>query len=96
MVVERRRLFPRLDHLIESQHSADLHTWDLLLGSVVAGFVVLGLGKDAEKGRVTICGPVPESETANKNCHASEDRVEEIEGSNSRDANEIKQRALYA
>jgi hypothetical protein len=39
---------------------------------------------------------VPESETANKNCHASEDRVEEIEGSNSRDANEIKQRALYA
>jgi hypothetical protein len=39
---------------------------------------------------------VPESETANKNCHAREDRVEEIEGSNSRDANEIKQRALYA
>jgi hypothetical protein len=68
----------------------------LLLSSVVAGFVALGLGEDAKKGRVTICGPVSKSKGANKNGHASEDRVEEIEGSNSRDANEIKQRALYA
>jgi hypothetical protein len=68
----------------------------LLLGSVVAGFVALGLGEDAEKGRITICGPVSEGETANKNRDASEDRVEEVEGSNSRDANKIEQRPLYA
>jgi hypothetical protein len=68
----------------------------LLLGSVVSGFVVLGLGEDAEKGRVTICGPVSEGETANKNRHTREDRVEEIEGSNSRDANKIEQHPLYA
>jgi hypothetical protein len=68
----------------------------LLLGSVVAGFVALGLGEYAEKGRVTICGPVSESETANKNGRPGKDGVEEVEGSNSRDANEIKQRALYA
>jgi uncharacterized protein YcfJ len=68
----------------------------VLLGSVVAGFVALGLGEDAEKGRVTICGPVSEGETANKNHHASEDRVEEIERCNSRDANKIEQGPLYA
>jgi len=68
----------------------------LLLGSVVAGFVALGIGEDAEKGRVTICGPVSEGETANKDRHASEDRVEEIEGSDSRDADKIEHRALYA
>ena len=96
MVIERSRFFPRLDDLVESQHSADLHTRDLLLGSVVAGFVALGFGEDAEKGRVAICSPVSESKAADKNGHASEDRVEEIEGSNSRDTNEIKQRALYA
>jgi hypothetical protein len=68
----------------------------LLLCSIVAGFVALGFGEDAEKGGITICGPVSEGKTANKNRHASEDRVEEIEGSNSRDANKIEQRPLYA
>ena len=50
MVIERSRLFPRLDDFVESQHSADLHMRDLLLGSVVAKFVALGFGEDAEKG----------------------------------------------
>jgi hypothetical protein len=39
---------------------------------------------------------VAKSEAANENGRPSKDRVEEIEGSHSRDANEIKQRALYA
>ena len=61
-----------------------------------SGFCSARTGEDAKKGGVTICGPVSKSETAIKNGHASEDRVEEIEGSDSRDTNEIKQRALYA
>jgi hypothetical protein len=73
----------------------DLYTWDLLLGSVIAGLVPVGLGEDAKKGRVSICGPVAKSEAANENGRPSKDRVEEIEGSHSRDTNEVKQRAFY-
>ena len=80
MVIERSRVFPWLDDFIESQHSADLHTGDLLLGSVVAKFVALRFGEDSEKGGVAICNPVSESKAADKHGQSSKDGVEEIEG----------------
>ncbi len=95
MVIERSRVFPRLDDFIESQHSADLHTGDLLLGSVVAKFVTLRFGEDAEKGGVAICNPVSESKAAEKHCQSSKDRVEEIKGADGGDAHQVKQGALY-
>src|ERR1700730_16040643 len=94
MVVERSRFLPRFYDLVESQHSVDLHARDLLLGSVVAGFIAFGFGEDTEKRGVAICRPVPESKAADKNGYPCEKRVEEIEGCNTRDTNEVKQRAL--
>jgi hypothetical protein len=67
----------------------------LLLASVVAGFIALGLSQDAKKRRVTICRPVPESKPTDKNGYSGKKRIEEIEGSNARDTNEVKQSALY-
>src|SRR5579863_666147 len=75
--------------------SADLHTRDSLLASVVARFIALGFSQDAKKRRVTICRPVPESKPADKNGYSGKKRIEEIEGSNARDTNEVKQSALY-
>jgi hypothetical protein len=68
---------------------------DLLLGSVVAKFVALGFGEDAEKGGVAICNPVSESIAADKDGQSSKDGVEEIEGADGGDAHQVKQRALY-
>jgi len=95
MVIERGCFFPGLDDFVESQHSADLYSRNLLLGSVVADFIALGFGQDAEERRVAICRPVPESRAADKNGHPGKKRIEEIEGSNTRDTNEVRQRALY-
>jgi hypothetical protein len=67
----------------------------LLLASVIAGFVALGFSQDAKKRRVTICRPVPESKPPNKNGYSGKKRIEEIESSNARDTNEVKQSALY-
>jgi hypothetical protein len=96
MVVERRGLFPRFDDLIQPKHSADLHAGDLLLGSVVANVVSLGLGEDAEKGRIAICNPVSKSKPADKDGESGKDGVKEIEGSDCGDANKVKQRAFYS
>jgi hypothetical protein len=38
---------------------------------------------------------VPEGKPADKNGYSGKKRIEEIEGSNTRDTNEVKQRALY-
>jgi hypothetical protein len=69
---------------------------DVLLGSVVAKFVALGFGEDAEKGGVAIRNPVSKSKPAGKNGQSSKDGVEEIEGSDCGDANEVKQGAFYS
>jgi hypothetical protein len=66
-----------------------------LLGSVVASFIALGFGEDAEKRGVTICRPVPESKATDKNGYSGKKRIEKIESSNARDTNEVKQSALY-
>jgi hypothetical protein len=68
---------------------------DLLLGSVVAKFVALGFGEDAQKRRVAVCNPVSESKAADKHGKSSEDGVEEIEGADGGDAHQVKYRALY-
>jgi hypothetical protein len=51
--------------------SADLHTRNLLLRSVIAKFVPLGSGEDAKKGRVAIGNPMSESKAADKQGQSS-------------------------
>jgi hypothetical protein len=62
----------------------------------MAQLVPFGLCEDAEECRISVRYPVAERETANEDCDASEDGIEEVKGSHRSDADEIEQRAFHA
>jgi hypothetical protein len=68
----------------------------LLFGRVVAQFVAFGLGQDAEERWIAVRYPMPESKTPDEYGDAGEYGIEEIEGPDCANTNEIKQSAFDA
>src|SRR5258707_10704606 len=73
-----------------------LHAGNALFRGVVTGLVALGPGENSQERGIAVCDPLTECESAHENGYSGENGVEEIESSDSANANEVKQGAFDA
>jgi hypothetical protein len=67
----------------------------LVLRGVIAQLVPFGLCEDAKERRIAVRNPMAEAETANEDGDTGKDGIEEIEGPDRADADEVEQRAFH-